>query len=128
MKPPKEVTVMDAVPYIVLWALTAVLALVSVWLYRQNHPALCCVTAALPTVGAASLFLILLHDLNLPHDDGIPVTTVMRWFMLDDNPTIHEARAIPNAAALLIVAALVFAIMLLLIVRKKSKNPRKFPS
>ena len=119
---------MDALPYNVLWLLTAVLALISVWLYRQNCPVLCAVTAAVPTIGAAALLVVLLHDLNLPHDDGIPVTTVMRWFMLDDNPTIHEARAIPNAAALLIVAALFFAIMLLLIVRKKSKNPRKFPS
>ena len=119
---------MDALPYTVLWGLTAVLSLVSVWLYRQNRSVLCAVTAAAPTIGSADLLAVLLHDLNLPHDDGIPVTTVMRWFMLDDNPTIHEARAIPNAAALLIVAALFFAIMLLLIVRKKSKNPRKFPS
>ncbi len=119
---------MDAVPYIVLWLLTVVFALVSVWLYCQNRPILCAVTAAVPTIGAAALLVILLHDLNLPHDDGIPVTAVMRWFMLDDNPSIHEVRAIPNAVALLVVAALFFAIMLLLIVRKKSKNPRKFPS
>ncbi len=113
---------MDAVPYIVLWVLTVVFALVSVWLYRQNRPALCCMTAALPTVGASALFLALLHDLNLPHSDGIPVTAVMRWFMLDDNPTLHEARAIPNAAVLLIVAALFFAVMLMLSMRKKTKN------
>lgn len=112
---------MDAVPYIVLWLLTAVFALVSVWLYRKNHPILCISTTALPTVGAASLLLVLLHDLNLPHDDGIPVTAVMRWFMLDDNLTLHEARAIPNAAILLVVAAVFFAIMLLLIVRKSRK-------
>lgn len=113
---------MDAVPYIVLWVLTVVFALGSVWLYRQNRPALCCVTAALPTVSSFALLLVLLHDLNLPHDDGIPVTAVMRWFMLDDNPTIHEVRAIPNATALLIAAALFFAVMLILSMRKKPKN------
>ncbi len=112
---------MDAVPYIVLWALTVVFALVSVWLYRQNRPVLCCVTAAVPTIGAVALFFTLLHDLSLPHDDGIPVTAVMRWLMLDDNPTIHEARAIPNAAVLLIVAALFFAVMLILSMWKKPK-------
>ena len=110
---------MDAVPYIVLWALTAAFALVSVWLYRQNRPALCAVTAALPTVGTAVLLSVLLHDLNLPHSDGIPVTAVMRWFMLDDNPTLHEARAIPNAVALLVIAAVFCAIMLLHISTKK---------
>lgn len=106
---------MDAVPYIVLWLLTIVFALVSVWLYRQNRPVLCTVTAALPAVGAIALFFVLLHDLNLPHDDGIPVTAVMRWFMLDDNPTIHAARAISNAAWLLGVSAVFFAIMALLL-------------
>lgn len=118
---------MDAVPYIALWALTAMLGLVSVWLYRQNHRISSCVTAAMPTVGAVVLLFILLHDLNLPHDDGIPVTAVMRWFMLDDNPTLHEARAIPNAVALLVVAAVFFAIMLLLIVRKSRKIPANSP-
>lgn len=118
---------MDALPYNVLWMLTVLFALVSVWLYRQNRSVLCAVTAALPVVGSITLFFTLLRDLNLLHDDGIPVTTVMRWLMLDDNPTIHEARAIPNAAALLIVAALFFAIMLLLIVRKSRKIPENSP-
>ena len=118
---------MDALPHIVLWGLTVLFALVSVWLYRQNRPVLSSVTAALPTIGAASLFFILLHDLNLPHDDGIPVTAVMRWFMLDDNPTIHEARAIPNAFYLLIATTVFFAIMLLLIVRKSRKIPENSP-
>ncbi len=110
---------MDAVPYIVLWALTVVFALVSVWLYRQNRPALCALTAALPAIGSGALFLTLLHDLNLPHDDGIPVTAVMRWFMLDDNPALHETRAIPNAAVLLVVTAVFCAIILLRISTKK---------
>ena len=118
---------MDALPYSILWILTAVFALISVWLYCQNHRISPCVTAALPTVGAAVLLCVLLHDLNLPLDDGIPVTTVMRWFMLDDNPTIHAARAIPNAAILLIVAAVFFAIMLLLTVRKSRKIPANSP-
>ena len=112
---------MDALPYSILWILTAVFALISVWLYRQNHGISSCVTAAIPTAGATVLLCVLLHDLNLPLDDGIPVTAVMRWFMLDDNPTIHAARAIPNAVILLIVAAVFFAIMLLLIVRKSRR-------
>ena len=118
---------MDAVPYIVLWLMTAALALISVWLYRKNRPILCVVTATLPAVGSIALLLVLLHDLSLPHGDGIPVTVVMRWFMLDDNPTIHEARAIPNAVALLIVAAVFCAMTLFLLIRKKRKNLSNSP-
>lgn len=100
----------EALSFLGLCLLLLLLAVGSI-LWRKK-PVRSLSLAAVPTLLTGSLYLTLLHDLNLPHSDGIPITAVMRLFGAESATAVTEARAKELALTMLCVAVVFLAVML----------------
>lgn len=110
------------IPYLLLWLLAIGFSIGGIRLYRKRVWAGCLLVSSVPALVSAGLLATLLHDFGLPHDDGIAVTTVMRWFMWDDNPTLWRSRAYVTAGVLTAATLLFAATMMVL--AWKAKHPQ----
>ncbi|MBE6777844.1 MAG: hypothetical protein E7541_00455 [Ruminococcaceae bacterium] len=105
--------------YLLLWAAAIAVGVLSLWLRRRGYRLASLASAWVPGAVSVGLLCVLRHDFNLPHQDGIAVTDVMRWFMLDDNPLRWESRAYVTAGVLVAVTLLFAIVMTWLLWRKK---------